>query len=238
MNEYNGPDALPIPPLDAGEGRRFGELPPDAIRAHVEPDRLQLGTLEIHGDRAALFGALARAQAGYQPIARTRQVDTGKYKFDYAPLEKVIEATQPALNAQGLAWVSVVAGGGTEDADLHTLLTHESGAFLHVVESLPPVDSPQARGSQITYKRRYQYQCLTGTSPEFDDDGNSGSAQRVEDRPAKQRQPPAPPQRAPERQEAPKPAPTTKAAPATEQVPRTPLSQRDDGLSAGQQETN
>lgn len=163
---------------------------------------LRLGTLRIHGsgeERRALFSALAKAQAGYQPIRRTRTVtvrsDKGNYDFDYAPLEEVISATQPSMNAAGLAWLSLLADeDGTTATDLHTLLTHEGGAFVHVVESLPPVTKAQERGSQITYRRRYQYQCVTGTSPEVDDDGNAADGNKVEaaKKAGPRREPPGP----------------------------------------------
>jgi hypothetical protein len=180
-----------------------------------------LGTLSIYGDRSKLFAALAKAQAGYAPIKRTRTVqvrsDKGNYTFDYAPLEEVISATLPSLNAQGLAWFSALADGEGEDADLHTMLTHESGAFIHVTERLPPVSKAQERGSQVTYRRRYQYQCVTGTSPEVDDDGNAADGNKVEgvtQRQAPRREPPAPAAK-------PAPPPAQKAAEPPREAPKT-----------------
>lgn len=180
---------------------------PDETRRHGG-----LGSLTIEGDRAKLFEALAKAQANYRPIKRTRTVkvksERGDYTFDYAPLEEVIDATLPALNEQGIAWVSFRADTEPGAADLHTLLTHSSGAFMHVLEKVPtnavgrdgnayPMKD-QEFGSKLTYRRRYQYQCLTGSSAEFDDDGNASDGNRVEAVTQKpQRTPPAPPQKAP-----------------------------------------
>jgi hypothetical protein len=179
-----------------GSGRPEGEYVDEA--AFGGPSML-LGTLRIHGDRAALFAALARAQAGYQAIPRSRTVkvksDKGDYTFDYAPLEEVLTATLPSLNENGLALLSVMGDpeGENAETELHTLLTHESGAFIHTVERLPHVGKAQERGSQVTYRRRYQTGCLTGTSPEFDDDGNQADGNKVEGMNQKRRTPPPPP---------------------------------------------
>jgi hypothetical protein len=196
-------------------------IPDDSIREdpYGVPVTM-LGTLRIQGDRAALFKALAKAQGEYKPISRSRKVKvktrTGdEYTFDYAPLEEVISSTLPALNANGIGWICLRADGEPGVADLHTMLTHESGAFMHVVEKLSTMAvnqdgseypmKQQEFGSQLTYRRRYQYQCLAGCSPEYDDDGNKAdgneavpAARRQEQR----REPPAPKPR----QEAAKPA--------------------------------
>lgn len=179
---------------------------------------LTLGGLTIHGNRAALFAALAKAQASYKPIQRTRTVEVqsskGNYTFDYAPLEEVIDATLPALNAQGLAWTSFLAEGGKDASDLHTLLTHSEGGFIHVKESISRLKvqrdyktneerivpcTEQEFGSKVTYRRRYQYGCVTGSSPEVDDDGNKADGNTVEATRKRepQRTPPTPPQKAP-----------------------------------------
>lgn len=196
MTTTNDPTETPIPFLPVVE--------PD-----LAPGELRLGTLSIYGDRSRLFGALARAQANFAPIKRSRTVkvrsDKGDYTFDYAPLEEVIEATRPALAAEGLAVPAFLADAGEPgEADLHTLLTHESGACIHVVERLPAVGKAQERGSQVTYRRRYQYQCVTGTSPEFDDDGNAADGNKVEgmqqkDQPRRQAPAPKEPEPKPER---------------------------------------
>lgn len=196
----------------------------------------------LHGDaqsRAAFFAALAAAQGEYAPIARSRTVkvrsDKGDYTFDYAPLEEVLSATRPALNKHGIAWVSTIAEGESSP-ELHTMLTHASGAFIHAIELLPAVDKPQVMGSALTYHRRYGYQCLTGTSPEYDDDGNEASGNKVEQVQQRRREPPpaakpapkaeqkpAPqPERAAAPKPAPEPAPAPKAAPEPASAARAP----------------
>lgn len=195
------------------------ETPQENSPVEAREPEMVLGSLSIYGDRAKLFAALAKAQAGYSPIKRSRTVqvrsDKGNYTFDYAPLEEVLASTQPSLNAAGLAWVSMLADQDNGYADLHTLLTHESGAFMHVCESLPAVSKAQERGSQITYRRRYQYQCLTGTSPEVDCDGNAADGNTATPQPkaAPRREPPAPAQAAKPASAAPVTPPPQAAAP-------------------------
>jgi len=182
-----------------------------------EPSVLRLGKgLAIHGtpaQRTALFAALARAQGAYLPIHKTKTVkvrgEKASYDHDYAPLDEVIAKTRPALAANGCALLSVLedAPEGTEgDAALHTLLTHEGGAFIHASEVLAPVNKPQDRGIQITYKRRYQTGAITGTASETDDDGGSSPGAEVQ---ALQDRKPAP-KAAPAPLPAPKPAPAPK----------------------------
>ncbi len=203
MNESHPGEMYPTPEPDY-DGNRLPYAP------DPKPDVLTIGTLSIHGDRAKLFASLAKAQGEYKPIARSRKVKVktrggDEYTFDYAPLEEVISATLPALNANGIGWICLRADGEPGVADLHTMLTHESGAFVHVVEKLSTLAvnqdgseypmKQQEFGSQLTYRRRYQYQCLAGCSPEYDDDGSKGEGNEavpVQRRQEQRREPPAP----------------------------------------------
>jgi hypothetical protein len=135
-----------------------------------------------------LAGALAKAQAGFQKIERTRTVTvktkdregrpSGEYTFSYAPLDVVLAATMPALNANGLSLVSLPMDGGRF---LRTLLLHESGEWLAVELRMPETDgSPQKFGSALTYLRRYSAISLLGVASEEDDDGNAAEGNHVE----------------------------------------------------------
>lgn len=175
------------------------ELSP--VSRRVVPE-LQLVGVQLTGDLSKLFGAMARAQANFKPIERTRHVevttkDKGKYEFDYAPHENVIAATRGAMNAEGLcliqlnptvlepgkeldektgAWVDVM-----QMVDyLHTIVGHESGAAMALTARLGSYETPQKYGSALTYGRRYTEQCVTGSSAEYDEDGNDASGNRVD----------------------------------------------------------
>lgn len=180
---------------------RDTDIAPAPLETIDDSQYLDLGGIAIHGsreERREFFASLAKAQAGYAPIQRSRTVqvrsDKGNYTFDYAPLENVLEATMPSLNTHGLALLNAVSDK-ENGKELHTLLTHEGGAVLHMTMGMPSVLKPQDLGAQITYARRYSIQCVTGTSPEFDDDGNEGSGNRVAGMADKQRKAPEPPAR-------------------------------------------
>jgi hypothetical protein len=97
------------------------------------------------------------------------------YKSKYADLASILEACQPALNANDICIIQPI----TRDNDkscVETLLFHSSGEYigcLTEIKNTKPND-PQAEGSGITYARRYGLQSLLGLSA-VDDDGNKAS---------------------------------------------------------------
>lgn len=130
-----------------------------------------------------LAAALAKAQAEFKPIERTKVVtvktDKGAYTFAYAPLDVVLAATLPALNANGLTLTSLVLGG--KPHRVRTLMLHTSGQFLAIELELPAEASarPQSLGSALTYYRRYSITCLLCVAAEEDDDGNEAQGNQV-----------------------------------------------------------
>lgn len=154
---------------------------------------------------APLYAALAKAQASFGPIERSRTVkvqpkkrDDGSwpqpYFFDYAPLEEVLRKCLPALNQNGLALFHRLdeANGGWR---MTTTLAHQSGAAIEM-PAFVPRSAWQELGSAITYARRYSVQCLLGVAAEYDDDGNAADGNSVEQSQAKapktQPKPPSP----------------------------------------------
>lgn len=167
-----------------------GTEPPHAFEArdtHTPipfTGELRLEGVQIVGDRAKLFAALARAQKNFGPIVKNREVEVkpreGRpYTFRYATHDQVLSQVQPALNDQGLALVSLPVTSKSGKDILHTLLTHESGAALAVTYLLGEFDNPQKYGSALTYGRRYADTAITGCSSEHDDDGNAASGSEV-----------------------------------------------------------
>ena len=122
--------------------------------------------------------ALAKAQAAFPAISRDKEVNTGSYKFKYAPLESIIAATRGPLGDNGLAVSQLV----DEDV-LVTMLLHESGAVLSARTTIPAVKDIQALGSAITYLRRYALTSILGISAEDDDDGNRGKGNPLDVKP-------------------------------------------------------
>lgn len=135
------------------------------------------GAFAVSG-AAEVFAALAKAQAEFGDIVRSKTVsvrsDKGTYTFDYAPLESVLAATVPALNRHGLALLQPLCKEG-QDWILRTIIAHSSGAFVQTMLVIPSPDRGgwQALGGAITYARRYMVGALLGVAPEEDDDGTS-----------------------------------------------------------------
>lgn len=154
-----------------------GNLLRALARAEVQSE------FEIHGDPGPLFGALAKAQAAFDEIHRTRTVqvrsEKANYDFAYAPLDEILRATGKGLTENGLAIVQAVTGPAAKTA-IRTILGHESGAYIESLIRLPEVERDvQKLGSAITYLRRYSIQAILGVAAEEDDDGAAPGTQAV-----------------------------------------------------------
>lgn len=132
-------------------------------------------TLTWEGDRAPFAKAFIAAQKATEAVKKA--ATNPAFKSKYADLSEVVEATLPALNANGIGVIQAPGYDG-ELASITTVFLHESGASVTGVLHLRPSKSdPQGLGSAITYGRRYSLLAMTGAAPE-DDDGNAASAPR------------------------------------------------------------
>ncbi len=128
--------------------------------------------------------ALTKAQIAFKPIKRTEKVDyatqSGRKKYNYAPLSEIIEATKQALSDNGLAITQstkLVEG----NVILETLLSHSSGEWLSGELYVGKQDQPpQSEGSALTYKRRYGISAILNVASEDDDDGEIASDKKPE----------------------------------------------------------
>lgn len=127
-----------------------------------------------------LAASLAAAQGKFQPIKRNKTVEVVgktrdgrdfKYKYAYAPLDEILNATRPALSANGLAIIQTTeeGDGGTV---LKTSLIHSSGQWYDSYKYLGRFEDPQKFGGALTYYRRYEISTILGVSSEEDDDAN------------------------------------------------------------------
>lgn len=170
----------------------------EGFEEHGTPDQL-----------AALYGALAAASGNFKPVVKNRD---GQYKgarFKYATLEALIEATRPALAAEGVFIAQPPTRVNPESAKacVRTIVTHKAGGKWVFLFEFAVIGDIQSYGTQVTYIRRYQYQATTGIDsgePDADEMGDSQPAT-----PQKNRQPPAP-----QRQERPAPSKPVQARPA------------------------
>jgi hypothetical protein len=127
---------------------------------------------------ADLFGALAKAQASYDTLEKTKtaQVESrrtgAKFSYTYATLADTIGATR-ALHENGIAVLQIPTFNG-ETVSVTTLVGHASGQWIESTISAAPVEiTVQSIGSTITFLRRYSRQAISGIAPE-DDDGAAG----------------------------------------------------------------
>lgn len=144
-----------------------------------------------------IFGALAKAQTKFRTPQRTKQVEIptksgGKYKFEYADLAEVINATRDGLAANGLATFHSI-NNTNSNLYLTTVLAHESGEWI----SSGPVfvgnenTDPKDLGAAITYLRRYTLAPLLGVAAEDDDDAPGNGEPDKRERRDRKAAPPA-----------------------------------------------
>lgn len=128
-----------------------------------------------------LITALAKAQLAFQPIIKTEKVDyqttQGRKRYNYAPLNEVIDAVKKGLSDNGLA---VIQATKIEDNKLYleNYLCHSSGEWVKSEMFVGDISqSPQVEGSALTYKRRYSLSAILNIASEEDDDAQASEAE-------------------------------------------------------------
>lgn len=113
-----------------------------------------------------IYKALSALQKELKPMARTVEVDTGKYKYSYTPLDEIMKTLYPLVGKHGLSVRHELTEKGME-----CVLAHDSGEELRsgAIE-VPRSGSMQAIGGAITYARRYTLTMLLGIASEEDTD--------------------------------------------------------------------
>ena len=102
------------------------------------------------------------------------------FKSNYVTLDKLIEATRPILQENGLVVMQSPLSKEDGSIGIQTLLIHESGEFI---ESEPifmkpaKTNDPQQAGSIISYMRRYSYQAILNLNTGEDDDANESTGE-------------------------------------------------------------
>ena len=97
------------------------------------------------------------------------------FKSTYASLPKIIEAITEPLAESGLALTMFPI----DENSLYCLLMHTSGQWIEATYTMKPVkDTPQDKGSCITYARRYCISSILNLQIDdilADDDGHKAS---------------------------------------------------------------
>lgn len=153
--------------------------------------------LRFVGESGPLFKAMAEARKHFKSLVTSAEADvtgtskTGKaysYSFSYAPLDVVLGAIEPGLQAAGLALSQPFDG-----KNLYTIVAFE-GSMMVVETSLPGWSDPQALGSLLTYIRRYQIKGVFGVADSEDDDGGAAAGNQTK---VTRKEPPPAPKREP-----------------------------------------
>jgi hypothetical protein len=124
-------------------------------------------------EKSETLGEIAKAIGKFQAEVEnvTKDGTNPFFKSKYATLKNVIETIKPHLQANDLSFVQMPDGDG-----LTTLIMHKSGEYIEATGQMVLKEhNPQARGSAITYDRRYALCAALGLATEDDDDGNSAS---------------------------------------------------------------
>jgi hypothetical protein len=127
---------------------------------------------------AALYSALAQAQAEFQPITKNREVmitmkSGGKYKFRYADLDEINLRTRPALTKYGLGLMQIVSSEPSGATFIETRLTHKDGGSVSArldIKGPREYPDPKEFGAVVSYLRRYQVTPMLGVAADDDID--------------------------------------------------------------------
>jgi len=137
-------------------------------------------TVPVFGFRTSaeiveIAAALVAAQGEFG--AAIKDSANPAYRSKYADLSSCIEATQKALNKNGIAVLQAPQLDG-QMVTITTRLQHKSGQWYESDLTLPAVQrdrfDAQSVGSAITYGRRYSLQAILNLAT-ADDDGNAAS---------------------------------------------------------------
>ncbi len=132
----------------------------------------------------ALVQALARARKNFAEIKKSAK--NTYHNNEYATLDDVLNATVPALSAEGLEILGLgeVLEAGTQVLKT-TLIHHPTDEQIVSEFKIPDLSDPQKVGIWITYLRRYSVGALLNVLPEMDDDGNGAMIEQAKTPPAK-----------------------------------------------------
>jgi hypothetical protein len=94
------------------------------------------------------------------------------FKSNYASLSNIQDGIREPLQSAGLVYSQLPSG----ENELTTILIHAaSGEYMESTYQMTPVKpDPQAKGSAISYARRYALAAILGLNVD-DDDGNKAS---------------------------------------------------------------
>ena len=162
-----------------------------AIERGIDPDGLEklAALFERFEDRRAsreFSAALLAFQNSCPNVAKVRRVKTGKYSYDYAPLDYMANVIRPHLDRCGLSFTVDVSIEG-DRVTVRTVIRHtgghqESTTFTAPIDSTAAMNAPQKVASAVSYARRYGLMLALGiVSGGEDDDGSAAGTTYITD---------------------------------------------------------
>ena len=134
---------------------------------------------ECSPDQENLAKALVKFNDSMGKVAKTSA--NPFFKSKYAALPDILDAIKQPLIESGLSLSHAPAG----DNCIVSILRHTSGEWQRSVFYMKSVkDTPQDRGSVITYMVRYAVGAILNLSIDIDDDGNKGTFGKTSNTPA------------------------------------------------------
>jgi hypothetical protein len=115
--------------------------------------------------------ALVEALGALLTVGKGREADTGAYRYQYADLGDIVNATRPTLAEHGIAVRTPIHAHG-DGLAVTVQFVHTSGETLQDDPlPFPYGKDAQATGSMVTYYRRYALLAALGMAAGDDDDG-------------------------------------------------------------------
>jgi len=120
----------------------------------------------------SIFSSLAKAQASFAPIIKSKTGQIGNLKYKYAQLSDIIDCIKKPLSDNDISFYQCLSWNDGHNF-LDTKLSHGDGQSIMSRYSLPDSSkmSPQEFGKVLTYARRYSLAAITGVEAEDDTDG-------------------------------------------------------------------
>ena len=133
--------------------------------------------------RIELYKALTKARNEIPSIGKDGDADTGKYRYEYVTLPKILDVITPILCANNLFlyhFEDEVEGVGY----VLTRIVHaETGEYIETSKRLGDLRNIQDYGAYLTYCKRYGVGMLLALSLDKDGDGVDGHGDPIRDEP-------------------------------------------------------
>jgi hypothetical protein len=125
---------------------------------------------EIISGSVSIYSQLAKAQAMFAEIKKTKQGQIGNINFQYAPLDEVYAATRPMLNELGIFTNHTLRDVDDYNTEVSCNLHYEHQSITPCTLIAHHDGTSGGKGKSITYMARYTYQRAIGVIGEEDTD--------------------------------------------------------------------